>query len=248
MGDFAAQAMERWITRAVTGLAAVERTGTDGPLLPLHQAADSRTPAGHVRLWSAPATQADRVVHFRLLNAPVDTQLLFLFGHPDSVLPHLHIQVVQFGADACVYNADWLPRLDPVDHPDYFTRLFRPLDKSYWRVTGDAQNACSRAPANPAIALYMSPWSFGAGRPTNHAELERAGPAIDAYLDHWLALAKGALDYPAPTGVDLRARDDRHLAQFFSEDLDPRAWKGVYRAIGEETGREVRRLLMTPLN
>lgn len=248
MGEFAAQAVGRLIDRAVAALGAAEHTGADGPLLPLRQVADPALPAGQVRRWAVPAGPADRVVHFRLLSAPVDTQLLFLFGRPDTVMPHLHVQVVQFGEDACVYNVDWLPRLDPVDAPDYFTRLFRPLDKPYWRVTGDAQNACSRAPANPAITLYMSPWSFGAGRPTNRAELERAGPAIDAYLDHWLALAAGALDYPAPPGLDLRSRDDRHLAQFFAEDLDPRAWKGVYRVIGEEAGREVRRLLTTSLN
>jgi hypothetical protein len=248
MGDFAAQAMERWIARTVAALGAAEQAGADGPLLPLRQVTDKATPAGHVRRWALPAGPADRVVHFRLLSAPVDTQLLFLFGRPDTAMPHLHLQVVQFGEDACVYNVDWLPRLDPVDAPDYYTRLFRPLDKPYWRITGDAQNTCSRAPANPAIALYLSPWSFGANRPTNRAELERAGPAIETYLEHWLALASGTLDYPAPPDLDLRARDGRHLAQFFSEDLDPRAWKGVYRVIGEEAGREVRRLLMTPLN
>ena len=42
----------------------------------------------------------------------------------------------------------------------------------------------------------------------------------------------------------MTARDQRHLACFFDEELDRRAWKGVYGLIGEEQGHALRRLMM----
>ena len=102
-------------------------------------------------------------------------------------------------------------------------------------------------PANPAIAAYLSPWSIGASRPTNAAELERVTPQIQAYLEHCLKLA-GEFAYPAPDTELLRDRDRRHLGCFFDEQLDQRAWKGVYRLIGEERGHAMRTVLMTPVH
>ena len=42
-------------------------------------------------------------------------------------------------------------------------------------------------------------------------------------------------------------RDRRHLACFFDEELDTRAWKGVYGLIGKEQGHAVRQILMNNL-
>ena len=160
-------------------------------------------------------------------------------------MPHFHAQVVQFAPDACVFNTDFLPRLDPIDHPDYFTEVFAPLSKPYWRAVNDHDNVCSRAPANPAIAAYLTPWSIGVGRPTDRAELDRVAPQIEAFHEHYLRLAD-QLDYPVDPD-ELRDRDRRHLDAFFSDKLDPRAWRGVYGLIGESAGQELKQLLKTGL-
>ena len=45
----------------------------------------------------------------------------------------------------------------------------------------------------------------------------------------------------------LRARAFRHLNLFFDDRLDPRAWKGVYRVIGEDIGRRIKDIFKTEL-
>ena len=218
-----------------------------GPFMPLSRSDDPSTGAGALRLWRGTGDSLiDRMVHFRLISDPVDTQLFFLFGRSDSCLPHFHAQVVQFGPDACVFNADFLPRLDPVDHPGYFTEVFAPINKPYWKAINDTQNICALAPANPAIAAYLSPWSIGCGRPTTRTELDRVAPQIDAFLTHYLDLA-GRLAYRGPDTDTLRDRDRRHLDLFFADQLDPRAWKGVYGVIGEDVGRRVKDIFKSEL-
>lgn len=234
--------------RVLAALSFTEVAGPSGasPFLDLRTAADPAIAAGFLRRWDGSGGhQGDRLVHFRLVSGPVDTELLFFFGRPDSAMPHLHLQVVQFSPELCVFNADWLPRLDPVDYPDYPRQVLEPLNKPYWQAVNDRTRVCSHAPANPAIATYLSPWSIGTGRPAPHAELVAVSPYIDAFVDHWLALAT-ATPFPGPDGRTLRARDARHLACFLDERLDPRAWRGVYAVIGEEAGQAVRRAIQTP--
>ncbi len=215
--------------------------------LKFHSAADRQQSAGYLRLWQAADNSAwDRMVQVRLQSESVDTNLFFLFALAGSICPHFHGQAVQFGTDNCVYNADLLPRLDPVDHPGYYRLVFEPLSRAYWEATQRPENACASAPGNPAIAAFLSPWSIGAGRPTDSAELSRLTPQLFAYLDHSLALGE-KLDYPAPDAELMRARDQRHLHSFFDESLDRRAWKGVYRIIGDEQGHAMRQILMQNL-
>lgn len=229
--------------RVLAALPFTEATGADGstPLLPLASATDPALPAGWVRRYDGSGPhQGDRIVHFRLASAAVDTELLFFFGRADTAMPHLHLQVVQFAADACIFNADWLPRLDPVDYPDYQRLVLEPMNVPYWKAVNDRSRNCSHAPANPAIATYLSPWSIGVSRPAQRAELEAVAPSIDAFVDHWVRLAT-TLRFEGPAPDVLRRRDARHLACFLDERLDPRAWRGVYNAIGEPAGHEVRR-------
>lgn len=246
--SFALDFVEDLVGRSVAAIAFEERTAADGAAYrTLTRHDDPAREAGFIRLWAAPACERiDRMVHARLLADPVDTQLLFLFGASETAMPHFHAQVVQFAPDACVFNADFLPRLDPVDHPDYYEQVFRPLSKPYWRAVNDRENLCALAPANPAIAAYLSPWSIGVGRPTECAELERVAPQIHAFLAHYLALADD-LPYRVADPEALRARDRRHLDAFFSDRLDPRAWNGVYSIIGEASGKELKQILKTAL-
>ncbi|HJP38679.1 MAG: hypothetical protein QF483_09900 [Gammaproteobacteria bacterium] len=220
---------------------------TGGPQMALFRADDPTTDAGALRLWQGSDDGLiDRMIHFRLVSDPVDTQLFFLFGRDGTAMPHFHAQVVQFGADACVFNTDYLPRLDPIDHPDYYTEVFATLSKPYWKAINDKNNVCALAPASPAIAVYLSPWSIGCGRPTNRAELDRVSPSIEAFLDQYLNLA-GNLVYAGSSADQLRDRNQRHLEQFFDDRLDPRAWKGVYNVIGEAMGQQVKMIFKTKL-
>jgi hypothetical protein len=219
-----------------------------GPFLSFRDVEDDSN-AGYLRLWSMPDREAkiDRLIHCRLCKPPVDTHLLFIFGDPGSAVPHFHAQVVQFSPDACVYNADIIPRLDPVDHPEYFRAVYGPVTTAYWRATSDRQNICALASANPAVTLYLSPWGITAGRPTTRDELLRVTPSILAYLDHCLSLAR-MLPYPAPAAGLMRARDRRHLDLLHSEKTDPRAWKGVVRIVGADPAARIRDILSVPIN
>lgn len=241
--------IEDLIARSQSEVSFTELTDSDGgPHRALVRADDPAQSAGYLRLWATPDdSRIDRMIHFRLRSDPVDTQLFFLFGRSDTAMPHFHAQVVQFGPDACVFNADWLPRLDPIDHPDYYTEVFSPITKAYWKAINDRNNMCALAPANPAIAAYLTPWSIGVGRPTTRAELDTVTPQIHAFLAHDLKLA-GEFDYPVADGEALRARDGRHLDAFFSDHLDPRAWKGVYGIVGEATGKELKQILKSSLH
>lgn len=234
---------ERHRDRVLAALPFTEVTGPGGgPLHPLRHVTEG-VDAGFVRRFEGDGShQGDRIIHFRLVGGAVDTELLFFFGRPDSPLPHLHLQVVQFAADACIFNADWLPRLDPVDYPDYQRLVLEPMNVPYWKAVNDRTRNCSHAPANPAIAAYLSPWSIGVSRPAPRAELDAVAPSIDAFVDHWVRLAT-TLRFEGPAADVLRRRDAKHLACFLDERLDPRAWRGVYNAIGEPAGHEVRRCI-----
>jgi hypothetical protein len=250
MISFGLSFIETMIERTQAGAAFIEINDEGGGArMTLSNINDVSAPAGFLRLWAADAegdSQFDRMIHFRLQSDPVDTQLFFLFGRSDSVMPHFHAQVVQFSPDACVFNAEWLPRLDPVDHPDYYTQVFSPINKPYWKAINDRNNVCSLAPANPSIAVFLSPWSIGVGRPTDKAELDRVGPNILEFHDHCLSLSRN-LTYPAPDRAYLRQRDKKHLDRFFDDELDPRAWKGVYNVIGEESGQQAKQIFKTSL-
>lgn len=244
---FGLEFSEALIGRVRNGAGFEERFSAGAqPFMALANVADG-SGAGFLRLWAATDdSHFDRLIHFCLQSPPVETHLLFLFGRADTAMPHFHGQVVQFAPDACVYNADIIPRLDPVDHPAYFREVYGPVTQPYWKAATDPKNVCSMAPASPAIAAYLSPWSIAASRPTTREELGRVTPSINAYVDQCLALARN-LTYRGPSAEELRLRDRRHMEIFHSDELDQRAWKGVYRVLGEDVGHRVKEILRTPV-
>jgi hypothetical protein len=131
-----------------------------------------------------------------------------------------------------------------VDRPEWFEKVFAPLRRPYRQATADKENSCNQAPANPALAVYMSPYGIASSQ-TTQAELERVRPSIDAYLEHYLALSTDE-DWTEDDPEVLRDRDSRHLAKFFADEMDPRAWNGVYRIIGEAAGKQVKNLIQLP--
>lgn len=249
-GSFGLPFVNELVARSLVALPGFsECTGeTGGPLLQLRALDAPHADAGFLRLWSAgPGSLVDRMVHFRLCADPVDTQLFFLFGRADSVMPHFHAQVVQFSKEACVFNVDFLPRLDAVDYPQYFRQVLHPLNMPYWKAINDYQNVCSHAPGNPAIATYLSHWSIGTSRPATATELAKVTPSIHGYLAHWLDLAS-TLRFDAPDAASMRQRDMKHMECFLDESLDPRAWKGVYTVVGKTVGQQIRQIIATPLH
>jgi hypothetical protein len=226
-------------------LAATEWQEQGEPCMELTLAEAPESTAGYLRYWLAPdASPLDRMIHMRLIAGPVETQLMFMFGKPATSMPHFHAQAVQFPPDGCVYNADLLPRLDPVDHPEWIERVYGPLRRPYRQATSDKQNSCNQAPANPALAVYMSPYGLASSQTTSE-ELDRVAPSIDAYLDHYLSLATEA-GWDVADGEALQDRDRRHLEKFFADEMDPRAWNGVYRIIGEAAGKRAKGLFQNP--
>jgi hypothetical protein len=240
--------VRKLLTKTLAAVELEERHGADdGPYMALQFADNPEQSAGYVRLWAAkPGSSLDRMIHMRLQAGAVETQLMFIFGRADSAMPHLHAQVVQFPPAGYVYNIDLLPRVDAIDHPEWFERVFGPLRRPYKQAISDSSNSCAQAPANPALAIYMSPWGIGSSQ-TDREELDRVTPSIEAYLDHYLSLAQSG-DWEVADPVAQAERDSRHLQQFFADELDPRAWNGVYRILGEEPGRAVKALFQTPLN
>ena len=219
----------------------------EAPYLELTQAEAPEQSAGHLRLWRGTATGTiDRMVYLNLVAGPVNTRLLFLFGRPGNTLPHMHAQTVTFPPDGIVYNVDLLPRLDPVEHFDWFERVYSGLRRPYRRATGNAENSCAQAPANPALAVLMSPWGIASQR-TDRQEFERVEPQLREYIEHYLELA-AAPGWEAGDPAAQADRDAQHLGLFFSDELDPRAWTGVYRVVGDATGQQIKATIATPLS
>ncbi len=243
---FSLQFIEGLIDQSLAGCDWTEQhSATNAPYMELHQVDDPAASAGYVRFWVAPSdSPLDRMIHLRLMAGPVETQLLFIMGRASTSMPHFHAQAVQFPPNGFVYNVDLIPRLDPVDHPGWFDKVFGALRRPYRKATADRQNSCAQAPANPALAIYMSPWGIASSQ-TDQAELERVTPCIVAYLEHYLTLAREH-DWQVSDCVAMSDRDARHLEIFFSDELDPRAWNGVYRIIGEADGRAIKALMQAP--
>lgn len=233
----------------LAALPLTEITGDDNPLTgpcKLSLTGPENSNAGYVRLWSAQSGDVDRMAHVRLLAGPVTTDLLFVFGKDDSPLPHYHAQLVQFPPDGCVYNVDFMPRLDAIEHPVYLTEVFSGLTKPYLKATTNTENSCAKALMNPAIAAYLSPWGIVSQR-ADKEELERLRPLLEMYLNHYLVLCD-SLRYSAADADELKSRNTAHLERFFDDDLDPRAWRGVYKIVGEDTGLAIKAILKTSIH
>jgi len=224
-----------------------ESGSREAPHLPLMAAENAGHSAGYTRVWQALRHPSlDRMVHTRLIAGPVETQLLFVFGKPESTLPHLHLQFVQYPPTGFVYNVDFLPRVDPALEPEWFEQVFGPLRRPFRKATSDKQNSCAQAPQNPALAALMSPWGIASGQ-ADQAEVQRVKPCIDAYLDHYCELINTD-DWVPADKRQTAERDARHLQLFFADEMDPRAWNGVYRIVGEDAGRQIKSLFSTALN
>jgi hypothetical protein len=218
--------------------------GPNSPRLSLHVDGDTSQSAGWLRYWTGTESSPfDRMVCLHLVAGPALTQLLFVFGRPENTFPHMHAQVVGFPG-GLVYNVDLLPRVDAIDDFAWFERVFAPLRRPYRRAVSNSANSCAQAPANPLLATLMSPWGIASQR-TNAEEFARVEPQLREYIEHYFSLCDGG-DWAAADPAGQAQRDTRHLSLFFSDELDPRAWNGVYKIVGTETGHTIKQLMADP--
>ncbi|MEC9374809.1 MAG: hypothetical protein VYA80_00400 [Pseudomonadota bacterium] len=203
--------------------------------------------AGWLRLWkSIDGSPLDRMVYLHLSAGPALTQLLFIFGKPESTFPHMHLQLVNLPGEGLVYNIDILPRIDPIEDFEWFNRVYRQLRRPYRKATQEEQNSCAQAPANPALAVLMSPWGIASQR-TDNDELLRVEPQLNEYMKHYLNLTSQS-DWSSKDPSAQKQRDRKHLNLFLSDELDPRAWNGVYRVVGKKMGMQIKHIMLNPLN
>mgnify|MGYP003688246995 CR=1 FL=1 len=135
--------------------------------------------------------------------------------------------------------------MNEIVNTEYITKDFEDLTKPYLKATSKPENSCSKALMNPAIAAYLSPWGIVSHR-TDTAELTRLQPLLESYLTHYLYLSD-SLSYSHASAEELQMRSRKHLERFFDDDLDPRAWRGVYNVIGEDAGVKIKTILKLSL-
>ena len=241
MSAFDQEYMDELLERSQSAISLLEDRPEGGAYLPLTSVGNDGADAGELRLWRAETGPVERMTYVRLLGGPVTTHLFFLNGRADQLMPHFHAQIISFPNEKCVFNTDLIGRLDPVNNPEHYQRVFHPLDKVYREATGNHQYTCASAPGNPALSVYLSPWGIGSGF-ADVAEFQQIRPALLKYLEHYLSLAGESGWEPTPD-TDVVSRDFRHQELLLSDELDPRAWQGVYRIVGIESGHAIKKIL-----
>ncbi|MFG1946284.1 hypothetical protein [Nonomuraea sp. NPDC048826] len=166
----------------------------------------------------------------------LDSHMIFAFTRPGSAVPHFTVDAVA-AAEFHAMHLDLIPRADLAVNLDYLDACFVPLTDlldGAWQLDG-----LSPAAITARQKAMMSPWMLVC-RATDDA-FAKLGTTVDAYLDHWLALAADGV--PQPTG-DLAERDRVNRANLFSPDVDP-VWHQVTRLIGAEQSETVRKELLS---
>ncbi len=247
--SFALEATRALTARAQTKVTLRRVTASDdGPYLTLYSPNDPALEAGFVEVFVGDGSHAvDRVLHIWLggKGARVDTNLFWLFAKSDSALPHYHAQAVQMPGDLFVYNFDLMPRVDLAVNEPYWKQVFAPLDEAHSKFVRDPAKAATRLPMPPSTGIYMSPWGIAAMR-APQSELEAAIPLWTQYLDRCLDLAHVKLDTDADAASLVR-RDRALVAAHTNEDIDPRGWAGVTRAVGAAATQRIKELMRGPL-
>lgn len=247
--SFALDSIRALTARAESKVALRRLHGPDGgPYLTLHSPQDPTQKAGWVDVLAGDDSHAvDRVIHIWLggPGSRVDTNLFWLFGKSDSALPHYHAQAVHMPGDLFVYNFDLMPRVDLAVNERYWKQVFGPLEETHSKLMRDPTRAATRLPIPPTTAIHMSPWGIAAMR-APASELEAILPVWTMYLDRCLDLAQQTLDTDADAATLLR-RDRALVAAHTSDEIDPRGWAGVTRAVGPEATERIKTLMRGPL-
>ncbi|WP_406316042.1 hypothetical protein OHA77_03320 [Streptosporangium sp. NBC_01639] len=195
-------------------------------------------PVGRLRvLRSEPADRVDKVVTVSLVVPTIglDSHMIFAFTPADSAVPHFTLDSVR-SSEYHAMHLDLIPRVELATHLDYLDTTHLPLTpllEAAWEIDG-----VSPAAVGPRQRAMMSPWMVVA-RATEDA-FTRLGATVDAYLDHWLALA----DKGVTAEGDLAARDRVNRANLFSPEVDP-VWHQVTRLLGADQAERVRGELLS---
>ena len=174
-----------------------------------------------------------------LVTEAMSAEMLCAFTAPDSLVPHLSLDVV-VTAEQTAMHLDLLPRVELATHPAYVACCFEPLSETVHDLLTEPAVATTGLPL--AQLACMSRWAVTCSAPSSADDA--LVPAAAAYRRHWLSLLTGL---PAPVqaecdGTDLAGRDARFRQVLFGPDLDP-VWGVLSGLVGTATAERVRRSL-----
>lgn len=233
---------DQTLTRIVDRLGLREVTAADGGAwLPLiSQLPMAPGPVGQVRVFEG--GPICRLVTCTITVAPMslDSHMLFAFTDTEGAVPHFTVDSVRNGADYA-FHLDLIPRLDLAVELGYMDEVFAPLTpqfKQHRELPG-----LKPAQIDPRQYAVMSPWML-----VNRADetaFRATFAAVNAYLDHWLAVLERGVSAPAisaTTPAQRAARDAGHRAVLFNPDVD-KVWKQITPLLGAEAVNRIIGLL-----
>jgi hypothetical protein len=234
---------ERTLARIVEGLGLAEVQGKEGG--PFRRISGLAFPGevGAARIFRGAGL--DKVVTIHLVVPPLglDSHMLAAFSGVDSALPHFTLDAVAAG-DAFSCHLDLLPRVDLAAHRKYMEAVMHPLTPTCEAL--HVAEGISPIRLNTRLSALLTPWSVVCR--ATAAGFTRLAPAVDAYLEHWLGLARRGLPAEAMAEIDtdrLAARDARMRASLFDPEIDA-VWGRLDRLLGPEVSAGLRRLLKEP--
>lgn len=234
--------MERTLAAIVKKLELREDGAEAGGVLRVLRGPASPDPVGTVRRFLGGPLH--HLVAVSIVHEPfqLDSHMLFAFHRAESALPHFTLDSVAAGGNYA-FHLDLIPRLDLGANLAYMDAVLHPLSEAF--ESGRTLEGLSRAEISPRQAAVMSPWMLAFR--ADEAAFRAIEPTVQRYLEHWFALAKGALPQAAlahGSPQALRERDARNKAMLFSPDVDP-VWGRIAGLIGEDNGQFIRDLLQS---
>jgi len=230
----AAQATHRVFAHIAQRIKLTEHEGAArGPWLSMNGQGGTR---GHVHCYSAEGL--DKLVYLTLEDGDqLDAAMLMGFGHPDTALPHLVLDVAQVGRDYAVF-VDLVPRVDLPVHVPYILAIYSPLTEV---LEGLRKHPKLKASAVPSTLMpFVSPWM--AGFRCSEATLPQLFELVAPFVSTWLELRDTELPPVRTTPAELSGRDLLHRAGLFSSSADP-VWDVLGTVVGPVSAGRVLSLL-----
>ncbi len=244
MDTLASKISHRTLDRITGHFQLSEVCGKDGgPFLPLHAAAFGDAPAGCFRLWDG-GDRLLKVVYTGIAVEAIglDSHMIFAFTTPDSLVPTFTLDSVYTkmppgmdpnfpeGGDMYSFHLDLVQRCDLGINEEYMQRCYVPLTEKQAEVL--ATDGFYPAQLSPLQRAIMSPWML-AQRTTPDAYESAIFPAVECYLEHWLALVDAGVDDITVAGEAGAARDAANRALIFNREIDP-VWNKIDAMLGAD--------------
>ena len=196
-------------------------------------------PVGNVRLFTGGPISKLVYIGMTVPFINLDSHMIFAFTAPDSAVPHFTLDSV-FSGEHYAFHLDLIPRVDLGVNLDYLNTVYQPLNEVF--AATKQIEGLSPAHLTPRQYAIMSPWMLVYR--ANEEAFAQINSSVDAYLDHWFALAEKGLpnDYAIPAA--LAERDHHNRAIIFNPEVDP-VWAQVDRLVGAEMSARMRGILQS---